>query len=90
LEKRIALLDDGLDVAVLQNEPPTFLCSPHHHIHHGAGQVVGANYLMREYQSKCGVDRAQQALAEIRLPPRRHWVDVRGSENVNAGKARRE
>ena len=67
--------------------PKTLLCSPHRDIHHGSGQVVGSNYLVREHQPKCGVDRAQQAVAEIRLPPRRHWVDVRGSENVNAGKA---
>jgi hypothetical protein len=43
-----ALLHNGLDVAVLQNEPLTFLCSPHRDIHHGSGQVVGSNYLVGE------------------------------------------
>ena len=43
-----ALRDNGLDVAVLENEPLTFLCSPHRDIHHGSGQVVRSNYLAGE------------------------------------------
>jgi hypothetical protein len=81
-----ALLDNGLDVAVLENVPSSISCSLHRDIHHGSGQVVGSNDLVGE-QPKRRVDRAQQAIAEIWFPPPRHRVDVRGSEDVNAGKA---
>ena len=43
-----ALLDNGLDIAVLENEPSTFPCLPHRDIHHGSGQVVGSNDLVGE------------------------------------------
>src|ERR1700751_5557718 len=52
------------------------------YVHHGARQVVGTNYLVREQQSKCRVDRAQQAVAEVRFLPRFHGVDVGGSKDL--------
>jgi hypothetical protein len=52
------LLDNGLDVAVLENEPSTFTRSTHRDMHHGSGQVVGSNDLAGKYHPKCRIDRA--------------------------------
>jgi hypothetical protein len=43
-----ALRDNVSDVAVLENEPSMLPRSPHRDVHHGSGQVVGANDLVRE------------------------------------------
>ncbi len=59
-------------------------------IDHGPGQVVGPNHLVGEHDPEERVDCAQQAVAEIRFLPRLHRVDVRGPEDVNAGKTRCE
>src|ERR1700722_7683320 len=64
-----ALLDNGLDVAVLENEPSTFPCLPHRDIHHGS-EVVGSNYLVGGQHPKRMSDCAPQAIVEIRFPPR--------------------
>ena len=53
-------------------------------IDHGSGQVVGPNHLVGKQQPKRRVDRAQQAVAEIRFLPRLDRVDVRGAEDVQA------
>ena len=78
------------DVTVLENEARTISGSPDGYIHHGAGQVVGSDYLIGEQHSKRGVDCAQDAVAEIRFLPRRHGVDIRGPEKVNMGEPRRQ
>jgi len=81
LRSRAAATRQGLDVAVLENEPSTFTRSTHRNIHHGS---LGSNYVVGEQQSKRRVDRAQQAIAEIWFPPRRHRVNVCVSEDVMA------
>ena len=78
------------DVTVLENWARTQPGSGYHGTHHGPGQVVGANYLVGEQHPKCGVDRSQQAITEIRFLPRLHGVDVRGPEEINVSESRRE
>jgi hypothetical protein len=87
---RMKRFDHGLDVTVLENEAWALACSPDGGLHHGAGQVVGPNHLVGEQQPKRRVDRAQQAVAEIRFLARLRGVDVRGPEEINAGKPRRQ
>ena len=82
--------DHGSDVMVLENLASALPCSPKGNIHHGSRQVVGPNHLVGEEQSKRGVDRAQETVAEIRFLPQLHRVDVRGPEDVKAGEPRRE
>src|ERR1700691_969882 len=87
---RLKRLDHGSDVAVLENRataPPRFAYAD---IHHGPGQVVRPNYLVREQRPKRRVDRSYQAVAEIRFLPRLHRVDVRGPKEVNVRESRRE
>ena len=78
------------DVTVLENQASTLSCSSDNDIDHGSGQVVGPNHLVREQHSKRGVDRAHKPVAEIRFLPWLYRIDVRGSEDVNAGKTRCE
>ena len=59
-------------------------------IDHGAGQIICANHLAGEHHAKRGIDRAQHAIAEIRLLARLDRIDVRGPEDVNAGESRRQ
>jgi hypothetical protein len=47
---------------------PPLPCSPQGNIHHGPRQLVGPNHLVGEERSKRGVDRAQEAIAEILVP----------------------
>jgi hypothetical protein len=74
------------DVTVLENQASTLPSSPEGDIDHRSGQIVGPNHLVREEHPKRGIDCAQQAVTEIRFIPRFHRVDVRGPEDVNAGK----
>jgi hypothetical protein len=83
-------LNHGPDVTVLENQGSALSCSSDKDIDHGSGQVVGPNHLVREQHPKRGVDRAHKPVAEIRFLPRLHRVDVRRSEDVNAGKTRCE
>jgi hypothetical protein len=83
-------LDHGADVPVLENEFPTLASSPEGNINHRSGQIVGPNHLVGERHPKERVDRAQQAVAEIRFLPRLDGIDVRGPEDVNAGEPGRE
>jgi hypothetical protein len=50
----------------------------HGGIHHGPRQVVSANHLGWGTAPEKRVDRAQQAVAQIRLLPWLHGIDVRG------------
>src|ERR1700719_4401567 len=83
-------VDHGANVTVLQNHSSVLPSSPDGNIHHGTGQVVGANYLVGEQHAKHRVDSAQQAVAKIRLLPRLYRVDVRGSEDVHTGEPHRQ
>src|SRR5260221_14594310 len=83
-------LDHGSDVVVLENLASAVPCSPKGNIHHGPPQVVGPNHLVGEERPKRGVDRAQEAVAEIWFLPRLHRVDVRGPGDVKAREPRRE
>src|ERR1700682_1202773 len=83
-------VDHGANVTVLQNHSSVLPSSPDGDIHHGTGQVVGANYLVGEQHAKHRVDSAQQAVAKIRLLPRLYRVDVRGSEDVHTGEPHRQ
>jgi hypothetical protein len=53
-------------------------------------KFVGPNHLVRQQHPKRGVDRAHEPVAEIRFLPRLNGIDVRGPEDVNAGKTCRE
>jgi hypothetical protein len=83
-------LDHGSDFTVLENQASLLTCSLEGDIDHGPGQVVSPNYLVGEQHPKRRVDRSQQAVAEIRFLPRLNRIDVRGPEEVNAAKGRRE
>ena len=72
------------NLTVLENQRPAFSSASHGDIHHRSGQVVGANHLVGEQHSKCGIDRAQEAIAQIGLPAGLDWVDVRGSAPASA------
>jgi hypothetical protein len=47
-------LDHGPDVTVLENRASALLRSAYDGIHHGAGQVVGPNHVVREQNPKRG------------------------------------
>src|SRR5580700_4381204 len=87
---RMERLDHRSDITVLENHAFALLRSPEGDIHHSLSQVVGPNDLVRKQRPKHGVDRAEQAVAEIRFFPRLHGVDVRGPEDVYAWEPRRE
>src|SRR5438445_7951128 len=78
------------DITVLKNRVPRRAISPHDNIDHRSGQVVGPNHLVREESPKYRVDRAHNPVAEIRFLPWLHGVDVRRSEDVNAGETCRD
>src|SRR5580704_19266556 len=80
---RFKRLDNGSDVAVLENRASAPPRSAYDGIHHGAGQVVGTNHLVGKQSPKRGVGRSQQAIAEIRLLPRLNRVDISGPEDIN-------
>src|SRR5882762_1196938 len=73
------------NITVLENRVSRLASSPHDNIDHRSGQVVGPNHLVREERPKHGVDRAHKPVAEIRFLPWLNGVDVRRSEDVNAG-----
>src|SRR5258708_5454348 len=77
-------VDHRSDVTVLENRAFALLCSPDRNIHHRPGQVVGPNHLVGEERPKRGVDRAQEAVAEIWVLPRLHRGDVRRPEDAKA------
>jgi hypothetical protein len=78
------------DVTVVENQASALSCASDNDIDHGSGQVVGPNHLVRQQHPKRGVDRAHEPVAEIRFLPRLNGIDVRGPEDVNAGKTCRE
>src|SRR5581483_6380887 len=78
------------DLAVLENPPSLLRRYPDDDIHHGPGQVIGPNNLVREEEPKHGVGPAQQEVTEIRFLPRLHGVDIRGPEEVDVRESRRE
>src|SRR5580693_8121256 len=80
-------LDHGSDIAVLQNQALALVRLSQHKIHHGAGQIISANDLVREQHPKNGIDRAYQSVVEVRFLPRLDGVDIRGPEKINARKA---
>jgi hypothetical protein len=83
--------DESSDVTVLEHDGVIFAPdTAHRDIHHGPSQVVSANHLVGEQHSKQRIQRAEQAVAEIRFLPRLHGIDVRGPEEVNARKPRRK
>ena len=82
--------DHRSDVTVLENPAFTLHRFPDDNVHHGPRQVVGRNHLVWEEQPKRGVDRAQEAVAEIRFLPRPHRIDVRRPEDINAGEPGRK
>jgi hypothetical protein len=67
---RCPAIGEAADVTVLENQRSAFSSASHGDIHHRSGQVVGTNHLVGEQDPKCGIDRAQEAIAEIRLPAR--------------------
>ena len=75
------------NVTVLENQRPAFSSASHGDIHHRSGQVVGTNHLVGEQHPKCGINGAQEAIAEIGLPARLDGVDVRGAKDVHARKS---
>src|SRR5579863_3639819 len=79
-------LDHGPNVTVLENEDFAVPCWLHGDFHHRPRQVVGANHLVGEQHPKRGVDRAQEAVAEIRFLPRLDGINIGGPEDINAGK----
>jgi hypothetical protein len=83
-------IDYGSDVTVLENRAAAQPRSAYGGSHHGKGQVIGANHLVREQQAKQRINPSQEAVTEIRFLPRLHRVDVRGPEEVNARESRRE
>jgi hypothetical protein len=83
-------LDHGSDVSVFENRASVLPRSVDGGIYHGPRKIVGANHLVGKQYPKRGVDRAQEAVAEIWFLPGLDGVDVRGSENVNVREARRE
>ena len=87
---RLKRLNHRPDVTILENWASALPCSPNGGFYHGVGQVIRPNHLVREQHSSRRIHRAQQAVAEIRFLPRLHRVDVRGPEDVNAGKTRCE
>src|SRR5260370_15655567 len=74
------------DVMVLQNKASRFLTNADDDIHHGPGQVVDPNDLIGEQHAKNRVDRAQQAVAQIRFFAWLQRIDICGSEDIDAGK----
>jgi hypothetical protein len=75
-------MDHCSDVTAFENPAFALRCLLDRNIHHGASQVVRPNDLVREQQPKRGVDRAQQAIAEIGFLARFDRVDVRRPEDV--------
>ena len=73
------------DVAVFENETSGVSGLSNYNTHHCPRQVVGANDVVGEKHPKHGVNRAEQPVAEIRLLPRLHGIDVGGPEDVKTG-----
>ena len=79
--------NDGSDVTILKNKASRLLPNADDDIHHCPGQVVGPNDLIGEQHPKNRVDRAQQAVAQIRFLAWLHRIDIRGSEDIEIGRA---
>jgi hypothetical protein len=82
--------DHGSNVSVFENRASVLPCSVDGGINRGPRKIVGANHLVGKQYPKRGVNRAQQAVAEIWFLPWLDGVDVRGPEDVNVREARRE
>src|SRR5260370_17927080 len=78
--------NDGSAVAILKNNASRLLPNADDDIHHCPGQVVGPNDLIGEQHAKNRVDRAQQAVAQIRFFAWLQRIDICGSEDIDAGK----
>ena len=83
-------LDHSPNIAILENYASALSSFSNGDIYHGATQIVRPNHLIREQYSKRGIDRAHEAIAEIRFLPKLHRVDIRGPEKVNVRKPGRE
>jgi len=70
------------DVPILEHR--AFPLGRDGNIDHGSGQVVGPNHLVRKQRPERRVDRAQEAVADIRFLPRIDGIDVRRTEDVQA------
>ena len=68
----------GEDVTVFENEALALSTFSEYDIHHGFGQVIGANHEVGKQQTKHRVGHPQQAVAEIGLFPWLNGVDVGG------------
>src|ERR1700730_18641475 len=75
------------NVTVLQNECSALSNASHSSVLYRSGQIVGTNHLVGKQHEEYGIDRAQQAIAHIRLPARLDGIDVRGAEDVHVGKS---
>src|SRR5579862_1921299 len=80
--KRLA---QGSDVPVLEYRILRLSSTPDDHLHHCSGQIVGTNDLVGEQNPEHGVDAPQDAVAEIRLLPRLHRIDVCRTEDIDGG-----
>jgi hypothetical protein len=74
------------DVAVLENETLMPVHPLDRDVQHGPRQIVGPNHQVGEHHPKRRANSAQQAVAEIRFPPRLDGIDVGRPEDVNARK----
>ena len=83
-------LNHGLDIVVLEHRRAALLCSSHGDVDHHPCQIVGPDHLARKQHPKYRIDRAQQSVAEIRLRPRLHGIDVCGAKDVNGVEPRCE
>src|ERR1700719_4458873 len=80
----------GPDIVVLEHRCAALLCSSHGDVDHHSCQIVGSDHLAGKQHPKYGIDRAQQSVAEIRLLPRLHGIDVGGAKDVNGVEPRCE
>jgi hypothetical protein len=60
-------LDHASYISLFEYHALALLCLSKHNIHHCPAQIVSANYLVRKQQSKRGIERAYQAVTEIRF-----------------------
>ena len=75
------------DVTVLQDARSAFSRTSHRGIHHRSGHVVGTNDLVGEQRPEYGIDRAQEAIAQIGLSARLDGIDICGAKDVQVGKS---
>ena len=83
-------LDHSPNIAILENCAWALSSFSNGDIYHGPAQIVSPNHLIREQDSKRGIDPAHEAIAEVRFLPRLYGVDIRGPEKVNVREPGRE